>query len=139
MLFTGQLRSLSKNQSWPAKDRVYGPCRFEPGEGAHLVLCDTLQYYASVPYPLSSADELARVADEIKALGQRVIAMHADVTDLNAMQQLANIAHQQLGPIDVVIANLRSLIQERQTLTPAVQLMEAGSLVNGATASRLPC
>lgn len=74
-------------------------------EGAHLVLCDTLQHYDSVPYPLSSADELARVADEIKALGRRVIAVHADVTDLNAMQQLANIAQQQLGPIDVVIAN----------------------------------
>jgi NAD(P)-dependent dehydrogenase (short-subunit alcohol dehydrogenase family) len=31
--------------------------------------------------------------------------MHVDVTDLNAMQQLANIAQQQLGPIDIVVAN----------------------------------
>lgn len=74
-------------------------------EGAHLVLCDTPRHYASVPYPLGSSKELAQVAVEIEAIDRRVIAAQADVTDLSAMQQLADRAEEQLGPIDIVIAN----------------------------------
>ena len=74
-------------------------------EGAHLVLCDTRCHYASVPYPLSSPEELAQVVHEIEAMGRQVIAMHADVTDMNAMQQLADMALTQLGPIDIAVAN----------------------------------
>jgi SDR family mycofactocin-dependent oxidoreductase len=74
-------------------------------EGAHLVLCDTTRQYPSVPYPLSAPDELVQVAYEIEAIGQRVIAVHADVTDLQAMQKLADITLSQIGPIDITIAN----------------------------------
>ncbi len=74
-------------------------------EGAHLVLCDAQRHYASVPYPLSSPEELAQVVHEIEAMGRQVIAMHADVTDLNAMQQLADMALAQVGPIDIAVAN----------------------------------
>ena len=74
-------------------------------EGADLVLCNTLRQYASVPYALSSPEELAQVAHEIKAMGQHVIAMHADVTDLDEMQQLADMAMAQVGPIDIAVAN----------------------------------
>jgi len=74
-------------------------------EGAHLVLCDTLRQYASVPYPLSSPGELVQVAHDIETMGRQVIAMHADVTDLHAMQQLADLALAQVGPIDIAVAN----------------------------------
>jgi (+)-trans-carveol dehydrogenase len=74
-------------------------------EGANLVLCDTLHYYPSVPYALSSPDELGRIAHEVEALERRVIADHADVTDLFAMQQLVTRAQEELGPIDIAIAN----------------------------------
>jgi SDR family mycofactocin-dependent oxidoreductase len=74
-------------------------------EGAHLVLCDTTHQYTSVPYPLSAPEELVQVAREIEAVGRRVIAMHADVTDLDAMQTLADMALAQLGPVDIAVAN----------------------------------
>jgi (+)-trans-carveol dehydrogenase len=74
-------------------------------EEAQLVLCDTLKQYPSVPYPLSAEGDLAQVAHEIETMDRKVIARHADVTDLNAMQQLADIAQEQLGPIDIVVAN----------------------------------
>src|SRR5260370_5290873 len=74
-------------------------------EGAHLVLCDTPRHYGSVPYALSTADELAQVAREIELMGRQVIALHADVTDLSAMQQLADTAQRRLGPIDIAGAN----------------------------------
>jgi SDR family mycofactocin-dependent oxidoreductase len=74
-------------------------------EGAHLVLCDTTRQYTSVPYSLSTPEELAEVAHEIEAIGQRVIAVYADVTDLQAMQALADRTLSQLGPIDIAVAN----------------------------------
>lgn len=74
-------------------------------EGAHLVLCDTPNHYASVPYALASQEELAQVIKEVESLGGRVLALHTDVSDLNAMQQLVERSLQQLGPIDIVVAN----------------------------------
>jgi SDR family mycofactocin-dependent oxidoreductase len=74
-------------------------------EGAHLVLCDTLRQYTSVPYPLSAEGELAQVAHEIESMGRKVITQHADVTDLSAMEQLADIAKAQFGQIDIAVAN----------------------------------
>jgi SDR family mycofactocin-dependent oxidoreductase len=74
-------------------------------EGAHLVLCDTPRHYGSVPYALSTADELSQVAREIELMGRQAITLHADVTDLSAMQQLADTAQRRLGPIDIAVAN----------------------------------
>ncbi len=74
-------------------------------EGAHLVICDTSQTYASVPYALGSQDELAQVVRDIEMMGRRVIALDADVTDMHAMNQLVNMALHQFGPIDIVVAN----------------------------------
>ncbi len=74
-------------------------------EGTHLVICDTSRTYASVPYALGTQEELAQVAQEIEAMGRRVLAMDADVTDLHAMSHLVDTAHHQFGAIDIVVAN----------------------------------
>src|SRR5574340_1248872 len=69
-------------------------------EGARLVVCDACKQYSSVPYPLPKPEELASLAHEIEALGRPVIAAQTDVTDLAAMQELAERARHELGPID---------------------------------------
>jgi SDR family mycofactocin-dependent oxidoreductase len=74
-------------------------------EGARLVLCDACRQYSSVPYPLAQPAELASLASEIEQMGQPVFAAQVDVTDLVAMQKLAEQAQHQLGPIDILIAN----------------------------------
>jgi SDR family mycofactocin-dependent oxidoreductase len=74
-------------------------------EGAKLVLCDTPRQYNSVPYALSSVDDLESVKGEIEAIGQPVLARPVDVADLKAMQQLCEDAKEQFGPIDIVVAN----------------------------------
>lgn len=74
-------------------------------EGARLLLCDTNRQYATVPYPLAQAQELATLAQEIAAMGRPVIAEQVDVTDLAGMQQLVERAVQELGTIDIVVAN----------------------------------
>src|SRR5579885_1995516 len=74
-------------------------------EGARLVLCDACQQYSTVPYPLARPEELASLAHEIAKIGSPVIAEQVDVTNLAAMQALAERAQRELGPIDIVVAN----------------------------------
>lgn len=74
-------------------------------EGARLVLCDACRQYSSVPYPLAQPAELASLVSEIEQMGRPVLAAQVDVTDLAAMQALAERAQHELGPIDIVIAN----------------------------------
>ena len=74
-------------------------------EGAQLVICDACRQYKTIPYPLATPDELASLASEIEALGRPVIAEQVDVTNLSAMQALAERARTELGPIDIVVAN----------------------------------
>ena len=74
-------------------------------EGAKLVICDACRQYETVPYPLATPQELAALAAEIESMGSFVIAAQTDVTDLAAMQALAERARRELGPIDIVVAN----------------------------------
>ncbi len=74
-------------------------------EGAKLVLCDACRQYTTVPYPMAQPEELASLAAEIAEMGRPVIAKQVDVTNLLAMQTLQEQARQELGPIDIVVAN----------------------------------
>src|SRR5438876_783216 len=74
-------------------------------EGARLVLCDACRQYKTVPYSLARPEELASVAKEIEQIGCSVIAEQVDVTDLVAMQALAERVQYELGAIDIVVAN----------------------------------
>jgi SDR family mycofactocin-dependent oxidoreductase len=74
-------------------------------EGARLVVCDACRQYSSVPYPLAQPAELASLVSEIEQIGSPVLGARVDVTDLAAMQALAERAKHELGPIDIVIAN----------------------------------
>jgi SDR family mycofactocin-dependent oxidoreductase len=74
-------------------------------EGARLVVCDACHQYSTVPYPLAHHADLTSLVSEIEQLGRPVLAAQVDVTDLAAMQMLAERAQHELGPIDIVIAN----------------------------------
>lgn len=74
-------------------------------EGARLLICDACRQYETVPYPLARPEELAALAGEIEQVGGEVIAAQVDVTKLQEMQALADRARQELGPIDIVVAN----------------------------------
>ena len=74
-------------------------------EGAQLVVCDACQQYDTVPYPLAQKEELAALVHEIERMGNPILAEQIDVTDLAAMQALADRAQREIGPIDIVVAN----------------------------------
>src|SRR2546429_8744269 len=65
-------------------------------EGARLVLCDACRQYSTVPYPLAQPEELASLASEIRQMGCPVLAAQVDVTDIPAMQALAEQAQREL-------------------------------------------
>jgi 3-oxoacyl-[acyl-carrier protein] reductase len=63
-------------------------------EGANLAICTS-----------SKMAELKQVADELRALGAKVVAEQCDVADAAAVQRFVKLARQELGSIDVVLNN----------------------------------
>jgi SDR family mycofactocin-dependent oxidoreductase len=76
-------------------------------EGADVVLCDLggEPPPTTAPYPLADGSALQRTADEVRQAGGRALACAADVRDLDALSRAAAQAVEELGRIDVLIAN----------------------------------
>lgn len=50
-------------------------------------------------------DQMNAVADEIRGLGRKAMALEVDVRDLQAVQEGVAMVHQELGPVDVLVNN----------------------------------
>jgi SDR family mycofactocin-dependent oxidoreductase len=74
-------------------------------EGANIVAVDICRQIESVPYPLSTPEELRELADEVEALGRRVFTAQGDVRDPGALRSALVAAERELGPVDAVVAN----------------------------------
>jgi (+)-trans-carveol dehydrogenase len=73
--------------------------------GADIIAIDMCQSIESVPYPLAGQSDLTETADLVKAQGAQVVALRADVRDLDSLTSAINSGVQQLGGLDIVIAN----------------------------------
>jgi (+)-trans-carveol dehydrogenase len=74
-------------------------------EGADIVAIDICDDIESVPYDLATPADLQAVADEVEALGRRVVAHQADVRNLAELKAAVDDAVDQLGRLDIVAAN----------------------------------
>ncbi|HEX9833897.1 MAG TPA: mycofactocin-coupled SDR family oxidoreductase [Mycobacterium sp.] len=74
-------------------------------DGADIIALDQCKDLATVPYPLGSAAELSETAEQVRALGRRVVASEVDVRDRAAMQECVADAVSALGRLDIVIVN----------------------------------
>lgn len=74
-------------------------------EGAHIVVCDVAAAIDDVDYPGATQEDLAQTVAAVQACGGKVLAVTADVRDLDAMQDVTQQAIATFGGIDVVIAN----------------------------------
>jgi SDR family mycofactocin-dependent oxidoreductase len=74
-------------------------------EGADIIAIDLCQQIASVPYPMSTPDDLAETVKEVEALDRRIIATQADVRDYAALKAAVDEGVAQLGRLDIVSAN----------------------------------
>jgi SDR family mycofactocin-dependent oxidoreductase len=74
-------------------------------EGADIIAIDLCQQIDSVPYPMSTPDDLAETVKEVEALDRRIIATQADVRDYAALKAAVDEGVAQLGRLDIVSAN----------------------------------
>lgn len=74
-------------------------------EGANIVGVDVLSDVATVPYGLASQDDLETTASEIEAVGRRAVLLEGDVRDQSALDTAVQRGIDELGGIDVLIAN----------------------------------
>ncbi len=74
-------------------------------EGADIIAVDICAQIDSVPYPMSTPDDLAETVRQVEALDRRIQASQADVRDRAAVQAAFDAGVAALGPVDIVLAN----------------------------------
>jgi (+)-trans-carveol dehydrogenase len=74
-------------------------------EGADIIAVDLVRQVDSVPYPMSTPDDLAQTVKEVEALDRRIVATEADVRDYGALKAALDDGVAQLGRLDIVSAN----------------------------------
>ena len=74
-------------------------------EGADIIAVDICAQIASVPYPLSSPEDLEQTVNQVEALGRRIFARQADVRDFDVLSSIFEEGYGELGRIDIILAN----------------------------------
>ena len=74
-------------------------------EGADIIAVDLCQQAETVPYPMSTPEDLAETVKEVEALDRRIIASQADIRDLSALTAAVDRGVAELGRLDIVLAN----------------------------------
>jgi (+)-trans-carveol dehydrogenase len=107
-------------REWDMTGRVAGKVAFVTGaargqgrshalrlaqEGADIIAVDIEDQIDSVPYAMSTPEDMARTVKEIEALDRRIVATRADVRDYDAVRAALDEGVAQLGRLDVVSAN----------------------------------
>jgi SDR family mycofactocin-dependent oxidoreductase len=74
-------------------------------EGVDIIAVDLCRQIASVPYPMSTPDDLAETVAQVEALGRRIVAREADVRDRTRLSDALAAGISALGSVDIVLAN----------------------------------
>jgi SDR family mycofactocin-dependent oxidoreductase len=74
-------------------------------EGADIIAVDLADQIESVPYPMSTPEDLQETVSQVEALDRRVVSVQADVRDFDALAAAAQKGVAELGPIDIILAN----------------------------------
>ena len=74
-------------------------------EGADIIAVDLCEQIESVPYPMSSAEDLAATVKLVEDTGARIVARQADVRDPASLASALRAGLDQFGGLDIVVAN----------------------------------
>jgi SDR family mycofactocin-dependent oxidoreductase len=74
-------------------------------EGADIIGVDLCRQLPTVNYPMSTPDDLAETVKLVEDTGRRIIATIADVRDFDALKQAVGAGINELGHLDIVLAN----------------------------------
>jgi SDR family mycofactocin-dependent oxidoreductase len=74
-------------------------------EGADIIAVDICAPIDNVVYPPSTPADLAETADLVKGLDRRIVTAQVDVRDYDALKSAVDAGVEQLGRLDIVVAN----------------------------------
>lgn len=74
-------------------------------EGADIIAIDICGPIDNVVYPASTPADLAETADMVKGLSRRIVTAEVDVRDYEALKAAVSNGVDQLGRLDVIVAN----------------------------------
>jgi (+)-trans-carveol dehydrogenase len=74
-------------------------------EGADIIAVDITSQIGTVPYAMSTPDDLNQTVKEVEALDRRIVAGQADVRDFAGLKQQLDAGVAELGRLDIVSAN----------------------------------
>jgi (+)-trans-carveol dehydrogenase len=74
-------------------------------EGADIIAVDLVGQIDTVPYAMSTPDDLTETVKQVEALDRRIVATQADVRDYTALKNALDDGVAQLGRLDIVSAN----------------------------------
>lgn len=74
-------------------------------EGADIIAVDIAAQIDTVPYPMSTPDDLRETVRQVEALDRRIVATRADVRDRTALQAAFDAGVAALGAVHIVLAN----------------------------------
>src|SRR3954451_7013292 len=74
-------------------------------EGADIIAVDIAGQIDSVPYKMSTPEDLAQTVKAVEALDRRIVATQADVRDYGALKGALDAGVAELGRLDIVCAN----------------------------------
>ena len=74
-------------------------------EGADIIAVDVCQPFDNSPAPAATPEDLAETADLVKGLDRRIVTAEVDVRDYDALKAAVDSGVEQLGRLDIVVAN----------------------------------
>ncbi|HUB54580.1 MAG TPA: mycofactocin-coupled SDR family oxidoreductase [Mycobacterium sp.] len=74
-------------------------------EGADIIAVDICGPIDNLAYPHSTPEDLAETVELVKAQNRRIVAAEVDVRDYDAVKALVDSGVEQLGRLDIIVAN----------------------------------
>ena len=74
-------------------------------EGADIIAIDICRAFEGSPAPGSTPQDLAETADMVKNLDRRIVTAEVDVRDYDALKSAVDSGVEQLGRLDIIVAN----------------------------------
>jgi (+)-trans-carveol dehydrogenase len=74
-------------------------------EGADIIAVDICRPFHNSPAPPATPEDLAETADLVKGLNRRIVTAEVDVRDYDALKAAVDSGVEQLGKLDIVVAN----------------------------------
>ncbi|MER5754576.1 mycofactocin-coupled SDR family oxidoreductase [Streptomyces sp. NPDC002088] len=106
-------------------------------EGADIIAVDLLEDIETAPYPLANKADLDETVRQVEALGRRIIAKQADVRELRQLQAVVDQGVEELGGLDIVVAQAGILTMGTDTPQAFIDVVQVNlvGVINAVTAA----